>query len=128
MSDIDQMAADWIAAKAEEKSAVERRRAIEDSLVAMMDIRPDAEGTTNLKTDKFAIKAVGRLDRKIDAEKIQEIATENGTYDHLAQLFRWKPEINMAIWKATAKEITEPLLAAITTTAGRPSFTITIKE
>jgi hypothetical protein len=128
MSDIDQMAADWISEKAKEKSAVERRRAIEDSLVAMMAIRPDAEGTTDLKADNFVIKAVGRLDRKIDAEKVQEIAMENGTYDHLAQLFRWRPEINMAVWKATAKEITNPLLAAITTTAGRPSFTIKIKE
>ena len=55
-----------------------------------------------------------------------ELAAEHGLTDHLSTLFRWKPEINMAIWKAADESITKPLAAAITAKPGRPSFTIDI--
>jgi len=57
-----------------------------------------------------------------------DIAAANGLTEHLHDLFRWKAEINSAVWKAANEAITKPLMAAITTTPGRPSFTITIKE
>ena len=59
---------------------------------------------------------------------MQELAAEFGLTDHLAKLFRWKPEINMAIWKAADESITKPLAAAITAKPGRPSFKIIPKE
>jgi hypothetical protein len=57
---------------------------------------------------------------------VQELAAEHGLTDHLSTLFRWKPEINMAIWKASDERITRPLAGAITAKPGRPSFTIDI--
>jgi hypothetical protein len=91
-------------------------------------IRDDVEGTETLALEGFKVKVVGRIDRKVDADKVQELAAEFGLTDHLATLFRWKPEINMAIWKATDESITRPLAAAITAKPGRPSFTIEITK
>lgn len=117
--------AQWITAKSTESAAVEARRAIEDQLVAQMGIKPDAEGVTTVKADGYIIKATSRLNRKIDADLLQEIAAENGVESQLGTLFRWKPEISMTVWKQADSAITGLLLPAITTTASRPSFSIT---
>mgnify|MGYP003586610628 CR=1 FL=1 len=118
----------WLAAKADETAAIERRRTIEDQLTAMLDLAPDAEGTTTAKRDGYVIKATCRLNRKVDGDKLQELAHDAGLTEHLASLFRWKPEISMKEWKSAATNITGPLSGAITTTAGRPSYTITKEE
>lgn len=126
--DLNALAIVWAEAKQAEADAVARRRAIEDKLVAMMGIKETEEGTKNLETINYAIKVTSRLTRKVDADLVQEIAAEHGLTAHLSSLFRWKPEINMAAWKSADESITRPLLGAITTTAGRPSFFITTKE
>jgi hypothetical protein len=56
------------------------------------------------------------------------LASVSGLSEHLATLFRWKPEINMTLWKAADVSITKSLAGAITSKPGRPSFKITIKE
>lgn len=117
----------WLAAKAAEAQAVETRREIEDQLTAQMGIKPDADGVTTIKVDGYVIKATSRLNRKIDADVLQELAAANGIDAHLSTLFRWKPEISMTAWKAASDDITGPLLPAITTTPGRPSFSITLE-
>jgi len=119
---------DWIKAKADEAEATKRRRGIEDLLVKAFEIPENLEGTKNLEAESFKIKIEGRINRKVNADKLQELAAEHGLTEHLSSLFRWKPELNMAVWKAADAAITTPLLDAITATAGRPSFTITIKE
>ena len=118
----------WLAAKAAENAAIEARRTIEDQLTAMLELAPDAEGTTTAKRDGYVIKATCRLNRKVDGDKLQELAHDAGLTEHLASLFRWKPEISMKEWKSAATNITGPLSGAITTTAGRPSYTITKEE
>jgi hypothetical protein len=75
----------------------------------------------------YEIKVSGRLDRKVNADKLQTLAGEAGLTEHLSSLFRWKPEINQAAWKSAHESITGPLLEAITTTSSRASFTITRK-
>lgn len=118
----------WIDAKEMERLAIETRRKIEDQLIEELRIVEDLDGTANFERDDFKIKVTGRMNRKVDGDKAQEIATELGLSDHLASLFRWKPEINLSVWKATDKSITDPLLEAVTTTPGRPSFSITKGE
>jgi hypothetical protein len=119
---------DWIEAKAAEAMAIKRRRAIEDIMVKSFEVAEDFEGTKNIEAETFKIKIEGRINRKVNADKLQEIAAEHGLTDHLSSLFRWKPEIAMTAWKAADKAITTPLLDAITATPGRPSFTITAKD
>ena len=124
--ELDDLSAQWMDAKADEAIAVARRRTIEDRLVELLVLDENKEGTTNAKTEQgFSIKVVGRMNRKVDADKLQELATEHGLSEHLGSLFRWSADINAAAWKSAAPTITAPLLGAITTTPGRPSFSIT---
>lgn len=122
------LAEQWLAAKEAEKTAIAERRRLEDEMVKLLNIPKDLDGTKNFEVDGIAIKIVGRLDAKVNSDKLQDLAAEHGLTQHLSTLFRWKPEINAAAWKSADSEITTPLLDAITTTNGRPSFTISIKE
>jgi hypothetical protein len=115
----------WLDAKAAETAAIKTRRDLEDAMVKSFGVAETLEGTLNFDADTYKVKIEGRINRKINADKLQELAAENGLSDHLASLFRWKPEINAFAWKAAKPEITTPLLDAITATPGRPSFTIT---
>lgn len=118
----------WLAAKAAEAEAVAERRRIEDKMAAVMGVDETLDGTKTAKAGTTTIKVVGRINRRVDGDLLQEIAAEHGLSDHLSHLFRWKPEINAAAWKAADHNITAPLAAAITAKPGRPSFAITTKE
>ena len=126
--DLNELAAMWLAAKEAEKEATEDRRRIEDRIKSLVGVAETLDGTETVDPDRYTIKIVGRIDRKVDSDKLQELAAEHGLTEHLSSLFRWKPEINMAVWKATDEAITKPLAAAITAKPGRPSFTIISKE
>jgi hypothetical protein len=115
----------WIDAKEAEKAAIDLRRSLEDELVMDLDIAKTLDGTQNIEADGYKIKVVGRLDRKVNADKLQDLAAEHGLTQHLSSLFRWKPEVNATAWKSADPLITAPLQDAITTSNGRPSFTIT---
>lgn len=118
----------WLNAKAVETAAIKARRDLEDEMVKAFGVAETLEGTMNFDADTYKIKVEGRINRKINSEKLQELAAEHGLTEHLASLFRWKPEINAYAWRAAKPEITTPLLDAITATPGRPTFSITIKE
>lgn len=115
----------WIELKEVERKATEERRTVEDRLIGLLHISESFEGSKSVEDGEFKVKIVGRMTRKIDSDKLQELALEAGVSEHLHSLFRWKPEINAAVWKATNEQITKPLLGAITTTPARASFTIT---
>lgn len=121
----DKLCADWIRAKQAEKDAVDARRYIEDQLRSLLNVADAFEGTANNEIDGYKIKVVGRMSRKVDSEKLQELAAENGLTEHLSSLFRWKAEIASKAWESADVSITAPLMEAITTTPSRPTFTIT---
>jgi hypothetical protein len=126
LSDLSKL---WLELKEAERVATERRRDVEDKLMSLIGIPETLEGTENVNLDDgYSIKIVGRMNRKVDTEQLQDIAATYGLTEHLHDLFRWKAEINSAVWKATNEAITKPLMLAITTTPGRPSFNISIKE
>jgi hypothetical protein len=128
MRPMREIAAEWHAEKEVERQATENRRLLEDEMVEIMNVAPNLDGTITNDFDGYIIKITGRIDRKVDGDKVQELAAEFGLTEHLAKLFRWKPEINLAIWKAADESITKPLASAITAKPGRPSFTISHKE
>jgi hypothetical protein len=97
-------------------------------MVKLLAMSENFEGTETAEPQGFVVKISGRIDRKVDGDKVQELAAEFGLTEHLAKLFRWKPEINMAVWKATDEAITKPLAGAITAKPGRPSFKIITKD
>lgn len=115
---------EWRDAKRAEQDAATYRRQVEDRLVEALSIPDNLDGSMTQSVEGFKVKVTGRIDRKVDSKALQEIAQENGLSEHLSTLFRWKPEINMAAWKATSPEITAALADAITAKPGRPSFAI----
>lgn len=125
---IAKLSVKWLAAKEAERQAVEARRSTEDALKAALEVPDALDGTETLDTGDYTVKLVGRIDRKVDAELVQVLAAEHGLTEHLGTLFRWKPEINAKAWAAADASITTPLLGAITSKPGRPSFSITAKE
>ena len=115
----------WLDAKKLEAAAVAERRELEDLMVETFAIPKDLDGTVKHAIDGYVIKTEGRINKKIDADKLQMLAAEAGLSEHLSSLFRWKPEINAKAWGAAADAVTQPLLGAITSTPGRPTFSIT---
>jgi hypothetical protein len=115
----------WIDAKKLETAAVADRRELEDQMVKEFAVPKDLDGTVKHEVEGYIIKMEGRINKKIDADKLQMLAAEAGLSEHLSSLFRWKPEINAKVWNAAAEVVTGPLLGAITSTPGRPTFTIT---
>ena len=115
----------WIDAKKIEALAVADRRDIEDQMAIHFGIPKDLDGTVKQEENGYIIKMEGRINKRIDADKLQVLAAEAGLSEHLSSLFRWKPEINAKAWGAAAEAVTQPLLGAITSTPGRPTFTIT---
>ena len=113
----------WLNYKAMERYATDKRRAIEDELFTLHRLG-EHEGTDTIKANGFKVKVTQRFNRSIDADLLQEVAAEHSLESHLADLFRWKPEINAKAWAAADDSITGPMLAAITTKPGRPSFSI----
>jgi len=126
MNEIETLSKEWTIAKMEEAAATNYRRQIEDKLVKHFNVAESFEGTQNREVGQYVVKIEGRMNRKVNADKLQELAAAHGLEEHLSSLFRWKPEIAAAAWKAADESITKPLLGAITTTPGRPTFTITM--
>ena len=116
--------AQWIAAKERERQAVEERRVIEDALIQELKIAEAFDGTASREDAGYSVKITARLNRKVDAEMVQELAAEHGLSKHLGTLFRWTPELNMKAWKSADETITAALAKAITIKPGRPSFQI----
>jgi hypothetical protein len=115
----------WLEAKKMETLAIAERRDLEDQMAIHFGIPKDLDGTIKQEENGYVIRMEGRINKKIDADKLQVLAAEAGLSEHLSSLFRWKPEINAKAWNAAADAVTQPLLGAITSTAGRPTFTIT---
>lgn len=124
MYDLETLADQWLAAKEAEAKAQSERRQIEDRMKSLIGVPDDLDGTETASPDGYKIRITGRINRKINSEKLQELAAEAGLSDHLSSLFRWKPEINMSVWKKADASITTPLLGAITSEPGRASFSI----
>ena len=116
--------AQWLAAKERESQAVAERRMIEDLLVHELKLAESFEGTASREEAGYIVKITARMNRKVDADLVQELAAEHGLSEHLPTLFRWTPELNMKAWKSADETITAALAKAITIKPGRPSFQI----
>jgi len=121
---IEKMIGAWQAFKDAEREAQECRRNLEDEIAKLLAIPADLDGTVT----HGDLKITGRIDRKVDADLLQQLALDAGLTDHLSQLFRWKPEINRKAWDHADESITRPLARAITSKPGRPSFALVEKK
>jgi hypothetical protein len=115
----------WLDAKKLEAAVTAERRELEDQMVKQFAVAKDFNGTMKREVEGFTVTIEGKINKKVDSEKLQQIAASAGLGDYLPTLFRWKPEINAAAWKAADQAVIAPLTLAITSTPGRPSFAIT---
>jgi hypothetical protein len=118
----------WLIAKQEEAAAIANRRILEDAMSEMLEINAANEGTFNFEDNEYKVKIMTRMTRKVDADKLQEIAAEHDLNKELSTLFRWKADLDMKNWKSAPIEVVNVLSQAVTTTAGRPSYSITKEE
>jgi hypothetical protein len=119
----------WLEAKEAEQAAINHRREIEDYLTSAMFALPEEfEGSQSLSLDEYKLTVTGRMNRKVDADRVQKIAQEHGLTAALDELFNWKADIRITEWKRADPVITGAFSEAITTTPGRPSYKIVIKE
>lgn len=126
---IAELRTEWVNFKLSEKIAADNRRKIEDELVKLLEVPESLDGTQTFDfADGSKMKIVGRMNRKVDPEKLRDLAAEHGVEDHLANLVRWKAELNLTAWKHADESITNPLAGAITTKPGRPSFSFEDKD
>ncbi|HAC91315.1 MAG TPA: hypothetical protein DCF63_11910 [Planctomycetaceae bacterium] len=127
--DIELLARLWQVAKEDERVAVAKRRDLEDQMSKALGVDVTKEGTeTQMHSAGLQIKIISRLDRKVDADKAQEIAAEHDLQNALSTLFRWKPEIDLAAWRKAPADVTAIFAGSVTVKPGRPSFTIATKE
>jgi hypothetical protein len=124
----NELARCWLMAKQDEARAVQSRRDLEDKMSEILEIDTHTEGTINVEDDEYKVKIITRMTRKVDADKLQEIAAEHDLNKELSTLFRWKAELDMKNWKSAPTEVVNVLSQAVTTTAGRPSYSITKEE
>ena len=75
---LNELSSLWLAAKEAEKEATDDRRKIEDRIKSLVGFAENSEGTETAEPDQFTIKIVGRIDRKVDGDKVQELAAEFG--------------------------------------------------
>ena len=122
---LPQLSQEWIDAKVAELEATERRRLIEDEICRLVEVEKTDEHNRKVEAEPFTIKIASRINRKVDGDMAQEIAAEHDMQDHLALLFRWKPELSMTAWNGVGDNVKQVFARAITATPGRPSFTIT---
>jgi len=122
--DLGVLAALWLTAKQTETDAIAERRRLEDRIKSLVGISENLEGTETVSPEGYSIKISGRLDRKVDGDKLQDLAAEHGLTEHLSRLFRWRPEVNLKLWRDADPAITAPLSGAITVAPGRPTFKI----
>ena len=119
----------WLDAKEVERTAVEKRRAIEDRLSELLASEMPADGQKTIKADGFAVKVTSRVTYKVNGEALQEIASKKGIpLPMLQQAFKWKCEVIGKGWNELEKSIQSALSDAVTTEKGRPSYQITINN
>jgi hypothetical protein len=114
----------WLREKEAERIAVENRRFVEDRLLIEFGIDLSQEGSKTFNVEGFKVKTTSRHNRKVDGDKLQEIAREAGLSSHLGDLFKWQPSINAKQWNNADESIKQVLSEAITTKPGRTSFAI----
>lgn len=129
LSDMQTLINSWCDLKKLERDSAQERRLIESAIIEYLDINTDIAGTTKKETQTHKATIACRLDHKVNADRLHEIANENQVSSGvLSQLFRWEPKLNMKAWECAHDDIKAILSQAITVKPGKPSFKIDLLD
>jgi len=129
LSDMQTLINNWCELKKLERESAKERRSIESTIVEYLDINTDIAGTTKKETQTHKATIACRLDHKVNADLLHEIANEHQVSSGvLSQLFRWEPKLNIKAWDATHDDIKAIISPAITVKPSKPSFKIDLLD
>jgi len=118
MTDLETLAAEWSVQKAREKDAAYARRNIEDRIASLLEVPKDFTGTKHFGN----VKVVGKMTKKVDADKVAEIAMTHGLHEEANRCFRFKAEV------ISKEEMNPAFNDAIETKPARLSITVEDKK
>ena len=127
MDKITQLYDQWIEAKMLERAALERRRDIEDEIVAALDEDVTRPGSRGYDVGQYRTRIIFGVRRIVDQDAIKELAARVPQHD-LDAAIRIKAEIDAEGWKIIPESSRRILSAAVTERPARPSFSISINS
>lgn len=124
VTELDQLAFDLSAAKAEEAKAREARIAVEEKILAITEKKE--EGTVTTKGDYYKVSVVYGIDRKVDGELALSLAGELDV-EQYRRIFKWKPEVSVTELKHlrdNKPDVFTQVSRAITSKPSKPSVKV----
>lgn len=93
----EQLAQDWLDAKAEENAARAKRTSIEEDLLALLPCREEGSQTNKLENG-MRVVTEGRMTRSIDAKALSD--DWNNLPAIIQGTFHWKPDLKITCFKS----------------------------
>lgn len=118
----------WLKCKALEQEAQKERQAVEDRLTELLKFDVNQDHSKTFEEGDFKVKLTGRVNRTVDSDLAQDIATEHNLDNQLTNLFKWSADLKLSAWKEASVAVKTIFSKAVTSKPGRPSFVITKKE
>lgn len=121
-SDPDVLAAALEEAKEREAAAAQYRKQIEEHIVTTLGCKE--EGSSSFKGERYKLVTVGKINRSVDIEKLQEIWEQ--LPDTARSVLRYKPEVVKKEFDAIQKyqpEVYQLIAQAVTEKPGKPQVT-----
>lgn len=121
---LEDLAIEWLAAKAAESVAIEHRRAI-DTLIVQRMTNEAGEGTVSDKFAKVKVAVTYKIDRKVDSDKLG--LDWRNLSDKAQAAFRWKADLDTKVMRAAqdmAPEVYSTICQYITAKPASPSVKV----
>ena len=111
-------------AKQQEDIFKAKRTALEEQIALTWGIPQEWEGSHMEKTDEFKVKISRRMNLKIDADALTDIAHKHDLGSFLGTLFKWKPELDKKQWDKADENIKAAFAESMTKTPGKVSVSV----
>lgn len=124
--EINELVAKLYEAKQAEQAAKNMRTELEAELARAIGVPDDWEGSKSNTVGDYKVKLTRKMNVKIDATRLRELAVVNNITPILETCFRWKPEIIKKEWDKANEEARTKLAEALEITPGKASFAVTL--
>ena len=114
---ISQLAAAWLAAKADEKAANARRLEIEEAIVSAFPV--GVEGTDTIEDGNVKVKVTHKLTRTVDSKALS--ANWSALSAAVQDVFIWKADVSMAALRRLQEKHPDSYVAAATFITSKPA-------
>ena len=126
--EINELVKELYEAKQNEATAKSIRMSIEAALAQAIGVPEDWEGTKTNAVGEYKVTLTRKMNVKIDAARLRELAIINNIAPALDTCFRWKPEIVKKEWDKADDGVRTKLAEALEITPGKASFTVKLTE